>query len=296
MLERIHLEIIRELDKQKSLTKAADTLCLSQSALSHTIKKLEQQLGVSVWNRDGRYLRLTQAGLYLLSLSSRILPQLHHAEMMIQQYAEGKGGNLRIGLECYPCYQWLLKVVAPYLEKWPDIDLDVKQKFKFGGLEALENYKIDLLVTPDPIFKEKLFFQPVFNYELVLVVGKNHFLKDKKYIEPIDLVKETLITYPVPTDRLDIYNQFLIPAGIAPHQHKKIETTDIILKLVENHRGVTALPLWLVKENMNKFKIFPISLEKKRIMKNIHIGMRKMDEELSYIQAFIMQAIAIKQF
>lgn len=296
MLERIHLQIIKELDKHKSLTKAADILCLSQSALSHTMKKLEQSLGIALWNREGRYLKLTQAGLYLLSLSNRILPQFNHAEMMIQQYAEGKGGNLRIGLECYPCYQWLLKVVSPYLEKWPEIDLDVKQKIKFGGLEALENYKIDLLVTPDPIFKDKLLFQPVFNYEMVIVVGRNHFLKNKKYIEPIDLLNETLITYPVPTDRLDIYNQFLIPAGITPQQHKKIETTDIILKFVENHRGVTALPLWLVKENMNKFKIFPISLGKKGIIKSIYIGMRKLDEDLPYIQAFIAQAITIKQF
>ncbi|CAI3945355.1 LysR family transcriptional regulator [Commensalibacter communis] len=296
MLEIIHLEIIQELDKQKSLTKAAETLCLSQSALSHTIKKLEQQLGVALWVRDGRYLRLTQAGLYLLSLSSRILPQLNHAEMMIQQYAEGKAGNLRIGLECYPCYQWLLKVVSPYLEAWPNIDIDVKQKFKFGGLDALENYEIDLLVTPDPIFKEDLLFQPVFDYEQILVVGKNHPLKDKKYIQPTDLLNEILITYPVPADRLDIYSQFLIPAGIVPHQHKTIETTDIILQMVESHRGVTALPLWLVKENMKQFKIAPVRLGKHGISKHIHVGIRKKDQALPYIQSFIDQAMTVELY
>ncbi|MDI2111974.1 LysR family transcriptional regulator [Commensalibacter nepenthis] len=293
MIEIIHLQIIKELDKQKSLTKAAETLCLSQSALSHTMKKLEQQLGVVLWVRDGRYLRLTQAGLYLLSLSSRILPQLNHAEMMIQQYAEGKAGNLRIGLECYPCYQWLLKVVSPYLEAWPNIDIDVKQKFKFGGLVALENYEIDLLVTPDPIFKEDLWFKPVFDYEQILVVGKNHPLKSKKYIQPSDLLSEVLITYPVPVDRLDIYSQFLIPAGIIPHQHKTIETTDIILQMVESHRGVTALPLWLVKENMKQFKIAAVRLGKNGISKHIHVGIRKKDQELSYIQSFIDQAMAV---
>ncbi|MDI2091802.1 LysR family transcriptional regulator [Commensalibacter oyaizuii] len=294
MIERIHLEIIQELDKQKSLTKAADTLCLSQSALSHTMKKLEQVLGVSLWIRDGRYLRLTQAGSYLLALSNRILPQLNHGEMMMQQYAAGKAGTLRIGLECYPCYQWLLKVVSPYLEAWPNIDIDVKQKFKFGGLDALENYEIDLLVTPDPVFKTDLQFKPVFDYEQVLVIGKNHSLKHKKTVEPADLLNEVLITYPVPTDRLDIYSQFLIPAGIVPSQHKTIETTDIILQMVESHRGVTALPLWLVLENMQKFKITPVRLGKVGIAKHIHVGVRKKDQDLPYIHAFIESSLKVK--
>ncbi len=53
-------------------------------------------------------------------------------------------------MECHPCYQWLLKVVAPYLAAWPDVEVDVKQKFQFGGLTALLDYEIDLLGHPRP--------------------------------------------------------------------------------------------------------------------------------------------------
>ncbi|HBD39580.1 MAG TPA: LysR family transcriptional regulator, partial [Cupriavidus sp.] len=62
MLERIHLSILREVDRQGSLTAAASVLCLTQSALSHAMKKLELQLGTDIWLREGRTLRLTQAG------------------------------------------------------------------------------------------------------------------------------------------------------------------------------------------------------------------------------------------
>lgn len=66
----------------------------------------------------------------------------------MQQFAQGERGSLRIGMECHPCYQWLLKIVSPYLAAWPDVDVDVKQKFQFGGIGALFGYEIDMLVTP----------------------------------------------------------------------------------------------------------------------------------------------------
>ncbi|MFX4635605.1 LysR substrate-binding domain-containing protein, partial [Acinetobacter baumannii] len=86
-------------------------------------------------------------------------------------------GALRIGMECHPCYQWLLKIVSPYLAAWPAVDVDVKQKFQFGGIGALFGYEIDMLVTPDPLYKAGLVFEPVFDYEQVLVVGPGHPLR-----------------------------------------------------------------------------------------------------------------------
>ena len=203
MIERIHLAIVREVDRQGSLTAAADTLCLTQSALSHSMKKLEQQLGTAIWLREGRSLRLTQAGRYLLSVANRVLPQLALAEERLAQFAQGERGTLRIGMECHPCYQWLLQVVAPYLAKWPDVDVDVKQKFQFGGIGALFAYEIDLLVTPDPLSKSGLLFEPVFDYEQVLVVSRQHPLAGQEYVEPAQLSEEVLITYPVSVERLD---------------------------------------------------------------------------------------------
>jgi len=245
MLERYHLAIIQEVHRHGSLTAAAECLCLTQSALSHAIKKLEQQAGTALWLREGRQLRLTQAGEYLLQVAGRLLPQFKRAEERVRQYAAGERGTLRIGMECHPCYRWLLKVVSPYLARWPDVDVDVKQKFQFGGVGALEGDEIDLLVTPDPVYQPGLHFEAVFDYELVLVVAPGHALAGAVFVEPSQLGRETLITYPVATQRLDIYTQFLIPAGIVPARHKTIEDTDIMLQMVANGRGVAALPRWL---------------------------------------------------
>ena len=287
MLERTHLAIVREVEKQGSLTAAAGVLCVTQSALSHSMKKLEQQLGTDIWLREGRSLRLTQAGQYLLAVAQRVLPQLDLAEERLRQFAQGERGALRIGMECHPCYQWLLKIVAPYLASCPDVDVDVKQKFQFGGIGALFGYEIDLLVTPDPLFKAGLEFVPVFDYEQVLVVSSAHALAGADFVEAAQLAPEVLITYPVPMDRLDIYNQFLMPAGITPRRQKAIETTDIMMQMVASGRGVAALPRWLVQEYAGKLDVVPVRLGAQGIAKQIFLGARVADLQTDYLQAFI---------
>lgn len=291
-LERIHLAILREVDRQGSLTAAADKLHLTQSALSHAMRKLEDQLGVAVWLREGRSLRPTQAGEYLLAVAQRLLPQLELAETRLHQFAQGERGSLRIGMECHPCYQWLLKIVSPYLAAWPDVDVDVKQKFQFGGIGALFGHEIDMLVTPDPLYKNGLVFEPVFDYEQVLVVGPRHPLRHAEWVAPQQLSDEVLITYPVAIDRLDVYTQFLTPAGIAPRRHKPIETTDIMLQMVASGRGVAALPRWLVEEYAPKLDVTPVRLGKRGVPKQIFLGIREADADVDYVRAFVEQARA----
>ena len=286
MLERIHLSIVQQVDKLGSMTAAAEALHLTQSAISHSMRKLEEQLGTDIWLREGRSLRLTQAGQYLLQVASRVLPQLVLAETRIGQYAQGERGTLRIGMECHPCYQWLLKIVSPYLARWPDVDVDVKQKFQFGGIGALFGYEIDLLVTPDPLHKPGLVFVPVFDYEQVLVVAASHALAKAAWIRPEQLSDQVLITYPVPIDRLDIYTQFLMPAGITPRRQKAIETTDIMLQMVASDRGVAALPRWLAQEYAQKMPVAPVRLGRHGIAKQIWLGARESDVDVDYLKAF----------
>lgn len=285
-LERIHLTIVREVERTGSLTAAARSLGLTQSALSHTVGKLERDLGTNIWQRKGRGLALTQAGQQLLALSARVLPQLEHGEAVLQEFADGKRGMLRIGIECHPCHRWLMKVVGPYLEAYPNVDLDVKQAFKFGGIAALYAREIDLLVTPDPLRRNGLVFERVFDYEHVLVVSTRHRLAGKRSVHPTDLESETLITYPVEVERLDVYSKFLMPGGVVPRRRQIVESTDILLQLVEKHRGVAALPKWLVREYAKTFEISPLRLGKAGMKKSIHLGTRSVDATVAYLVAF----------
>jgi len=290
IVERVHLNLLREVARQGSLTAAAKRLSLTQSALSHAVKKLEEKLGTALWEREGRGLRLTSAGRHLLAVAERLLPQLEHAEHVLAQMARGERGTLRIGMECHPCYQWLLTVVEPYMARFADVDLDVRQKFQFGGIGALFAHEIDMLVTPDPLRRKGLRFEPVFDYEQVLVVGRDHPFAGRAYVLPAELENETLITYPVELERLDVYSQFLLPAGCVPKRHKVIETTDILLQMVASGRGVTALPGWLVAEYEKKMRVASVRLGRHGIAKQIFLGVRAADLEVEYVASFIALA------
>ena len=170
----------------------------------------------------------------------------------------------------------------------------MKQKFQFGGIGALFGHDIDMLVTPDPLHRPGLVFEPVFDYEQVLVVGADHPLAGKLWAEPEDLENETLITYPVEIERLDIYTGFLLPAQTSPARHKTIETTDIMLQMVAAGRGVAALPRWLVEDYGERIPVRTVQLGKEGIPKQIFLGLRERDRAVDYLNSFMKLAREIR--
>ncbi|MFT7560647.1 MAG: LysR family transcriptional regulator for metE and metH [Flavobacteriales bacterium] len=294
MIERIHLNILREIERKGSLTAAAVALNLTQPALSHTIKKLEHRIGTRLWTKEGRQLRFTQAGDFLLKEANRLLPQFERVDEVMDEFATGGKGVIKIGMECHPCYQWLLRVVEPFLNQWPGVDIDVKQRFRFGGMAALYNHEIDILVTPDPIQKNGISFLPVFDYEQVLVLNKDHPLAGKEYARAQDLSDLVLYTYPVEVERLDVYKEFLIPASCSPKKRKVLEATEIMLQMVAAGRGVATLPKWLVNEYSSKLPITSLRLGEMGIAKKIHLGVRDDDRDSGLASEFLALAKTIQ--
>lgn len=287
MIDRQHLAILREIDRLGSLTLAADRLNLTQSAVSHTMRKFEDRFGVKIWEREGRGLRFTQAGEYLLALAQRVLPQIDHAERVLKEFAAGHRGALRAGMECHPCQQWLMRVIAPYLMAWPDVDLDLRTAFRFGGIGALLGFEIDLLITPDPLDLPEIHYTRVFDYELVLAVPEAHPMG--AVAQPRDLSPEVLFTYPVSPERLDIFSQFLVPGHCLPRQHRTVETTEMMLQLVAAGRGVSAVPDWILREEGAGLPIRAVRLGA-GIAKGLHIGVRKGEQSTDYIAGFLAMA------
>ena len=287
MIEHSHLKIIQALYTNGTLTEAANALCLSQPALSHQISYLEKKLGIALWEREGRSLRLTQAGTLLLEVAHQVLPVLSQAEKTLEAYSEGRQGILRIGVECYPCFEWLTGMVGQFMQQMPDIDIDIAQKFQFSGLEGLLNHHIDVLVTPDLVKKEKIDYEILAEYQLILLVSTDHPLADIQHITPELLCKETLLTFPVPLERLDILTHFLTPAHLAPEKLKQIESLEIMLQMTALQRGVCILPEWLADIKNKDLKLRKIRIGKKGLYQKLYLAMRELDRTIPYIKQFI---------
>ena len=287
MIEHSHLKIIQALSDKGTLTEAAITLCLSQSALSHQIRYLEKKLEVALWERDGRKLRLTQAGELLLQTAQNVLPVLERAEQTLKAYGEGRQGILRIGVECYPCNEWLAGVISIFLQAIPDVDIDIVNKFQFSGMEGLLNHHIDILITPDMEKNKTVTYETLAKYELMLLVADKHPLARRKSIKPEHFSTETLLTFPVTKERLDIFNQFLNPAYITPEKIKKIESIELMLQMVALGRGVSVLPEWIRVSGIEDKKIKKVRIGTKGIHKKLYAALRTKDKEVSYITKFL---------
>lgn len=290
MLERSHLAILLALDTVGTLAEAADRLHLTQSALSHAIRKLEDQAGVALWQKEGRRLRLTQAGQYLLNVARRLLPQMEEADQVLRGYGEGRLGKLRIGMECHPCYEWLLTVVSPFLQRWPLVDLDVVQQFRFNGLEALLNHQVDIVITSDPLENPAFQNQPVFAYQLMLVSSTDWRADLVGAVAPADLTEATLITFPVLRERLDVFTRFLLPAHCEPKKVHQVEATEIMVQLVAAGRGVCTLPDWLARKFQASYPLAVRSLGAEGVHKSLYLVFRDQDANLSYLQDFLALA------
>ncbi|MCB1985164.1 MAG: LysR family transcriptional regulator [Burkholderiales bacterium] len=289
MIEHSHLKIIQALHVNGTLTAAANALCLTQPALSHQISYLEKKLGLTLWQKEGRNLRLTQAGTLLLNVANQVLPVLLQAEKTFEAYREGRQGILRIGVECYPCFEWLNlnAVIGQFMQQTPEIDIDIVHKFQFSGLEGLMNHHIDVLITPDLIKKEKIHYELLTEYQLVLMVSSDHLLAKTKRLKPENLCQETLITFPVPLERLDILTHFLTPSHLEPKQLKQIESLEIMLQMTALNRGVCVLPEWLADIKSKDLHLKKIPIGKQGLFQRLYLAMRASDESVPYIQRFI---------
>lgn len=287
MIEQSHLKIMLALHEKGTLTQAADSLYLTQSALSHQIRYLEQKLNVKLWQRCGRRLRLTVAGELLLRSARQVLPTLQQTEQALKAMGSGQLGVLRIGVECFPCHEWLTQVVAKFLQAAPNIDIDIIRQFQFSGLEGLLNHHIDLLISPDINEHDSLNHIALFDYEQVLLVADTHPLAAYNEVKAVQLTSEVLLTFPIEKQRLDIFREFLLPEKVQPKGHKQIESLAIILQMVELSRGVSVLPEWLADSYMTQYKVKKIRIGNQGIMSTLYACVKKQDSSVPFISQFI---------
>ena len=247
-IELRHLRSIRAIHEAGGLARAADILNITQSALSHQVKGLEEQVGMELFVRRTRPLSLSAAGMKLLRLAERILPEIEAFEEDLAGMISGKAGRLHMAIECHACFEWLFPVLERFRHAWPEVDVDIRPGLAFGALPALMREEVDLVITSDPEKLDGIDFTPLFDYEPVFVAASQHLLAAKPFIAAEDFRDQTLITYPVERGRLDVVSQLLIPACVEPRAIRQVELTAVILMLVASNRGVSVLPDWVLRE------------------------------------------------
>jgi LysR family transcriptional regulator for metE and metH len=289
-IEFRHLRTIKAIHEAGGLARAADQLNITQSALSHQIKGLEDQAGVELFIRRSKPMKLSAAGMRLLRLAEQVLPQVEATLDEFSNLRGGRTGRMHIAIECHACFEWLFPVLEGFRKKWPDVDVDIRPGLAFDALPALQKEEVDLVVSSAPEDLPGISFEPLFDYAPVFVASAQHPLAQKDWIAAEDFRGQTLITYPVDRSRLDIFSQLLTPAKVEPAQIRQAELTAVILLLVASNRGVAVLPDWVVREVKYSSDYVTRPLTEKGLTRRLYAAVRTEDLEKPYMSGLIKLA------
>ncbi|WP_237063427.1 LysR family transcriptional regulator [Microbulbifer zhoushanensis] len=291
MIELRQLKALTVLRETGSMVRAAERMHLTQSALSHLFREMEDRHEQALFVRKSRPLRFTSAGLRLLQLADDVLPRVAVAQRDLARLASGQAGRLNIAIECHSCYQWLMPTLDTYRDNWPEVELDLSSGFHFAPLPALTRGDLDLVVTsnPDPEL-QGIHYAPLFSFEMVLAASRKHPLAAKKWVTPEDLAGEVQITYPVERERLDIFQHFLDPAGVEPADVRTAELTVMMVQLAVSGRGICALPNWALHEYLQKGLIAQLRLGEQGLWSTLYAAVREEMLGQAYLADFLQTA------
>ncbi len=289
-IEFRHLRSIRAIHEAGGLARAAEMLGVTQSALSHQIKGLEEQAGVELFVRRSKPLRLSAAGQRLLRAAEKVLPEIEALQAEFGGLREGRSGRLHIAIECHACFEWLFPVLEAFRKTWPDVDVDIRPGLAFDALPALAKEEVDVVISSDPEDLAGIAFTPLFDYAPVFVASAQHPLAARSHIEAEDFRGETLITYPVERARLDIFSQLLTPAKVEPAAIRQVELTAVILLLVASNRGVSVLPDWVVREVKYSSDYITRPLTRAGITRRLYAATREADLAKPFVTDLIRLA------
>ncbi|HTH12046.1 MAG TPA: LysR substrate-binding domain-containing protein [Acidovorax sp.] len=287
ILEVRHLRTLVALRDSGSLVRAAQLLNLTQSALSHQIKLLEDRYGQPLFERKSVPPQFTAVGERLLALADVVLPQVEGAERDIARLVLGQGGQMRIAVECHTCFDWLMPAMDAFRTRWPEVELDIVSGFHADPVGLLHQGRADVAIVSEVDTDEAgVDYHALFGFEIRALLANTHPLVAKPHLVAQDFADQTIITYPVPDEMLDLIRQVLEPAGVRPPR-RTTELTVAMLQLVASGRGVAALPLWAVQSYLDRGYVTARPIGDKGLRGELHAACLPSLSAKPYLQDFV---------
>jgi LysR family transcriptional regulator for metE and metH len=284
MLEIRHLRTLSALRSAGSLVRAAQLLNLTQSALSHQIKLLEDRYGGPLFERKSVPIGFTATGARLLRLADMLLPEIEQAERDVARLMQGDQGTLRVALECHTCFDWLMPVMDEFRKRWPEVEIDLVSGFHSEPADLLRAGHADLVIGSDYGAAYATF--PLFRFEILTVMAQKHRLAAQRRLSAADFAGETLITYPVPEERIDLIREVLRPAGI-DYTRRTAELTVAILQLVASRRGIAALPNWAIKNYVDYDYVVARPIGEQGLWSDLYVSVPEALRQKAYVADFV---------
>jgi DNA-binding transcriptional LysR family regulator len=226
--------------------RAAEALHMSQPPLSVSIRKLERELGVPLFGREGRRVTLTAAGEAALSHAHDALSSVMAMVEAVHATADGRQGRLRIGFVASATYALIPAVVPVFRARSPGIKLSLKETTTLEIIRALETGTLDVGIVRTPVFDVgDVVLEPLAQEELILVTPPDHWLGDgRPEVRLEELKDEAFVVY----DRERVPNLWsftissCVAAGFMPKIAEEATHLHTLIALVQSGVGIGMTP------------------------------------------------------
>lgn len=286
-MEIRHLKLIKEVAEKGSLTKAMDTLYLSQSALSHQLKEVESRLGAPLFHRVNKKLILTGAGKIVLDSAERILLELENAEVSIKKYIGGDTGTVRVATECYTCYHWLPSLMVDFNKEFPNVEIEIFPEAHREPVRNLLEGQLDMAIISSETKNPNLKSVELFTDEMVALVPSGHAWTKKKYVQAKDFTNEHVIIHSYPLETVTLFSQLLIPENIQPKKIIPMQITEAVVEMVKAGMGIKVIAKWIIEPYLHDKRLAVIPVTRKGLFRTWYAVSLNKPDTPQYLDNFI---------
>ncbi|WP_073154061.1 LysR family transcriptional regulator [Seinonella peptonophila] len=238
-MELLQLKYFQKVAQLEHLTKAAEELHIAQPALSKTIARLEKDLGVSLFDRQKRQIKLNIAGHLFLKQVNIALAALEEGKRQIKDQAELEQQRVVLASTSHHCDA---ELVSSFLTLYPDENLLIKQtNSENQNVDLLKNGKIDFFVTSDSIKHTEVEYLPFVTEEILLAVPPHHQLAERQSIQLHEVADEPFISLKAGNPFRELTNRFCKEAGFSPNILCEVDRLAAVGSFVQKEIGVAFL-------------------------------------------------------
>ena len=286
-LEIRHLRLIAAIAKTGSVTKAAEQVHLTQSALSHQLRDIEERFKTPFFVRLGRRMMLTPSGERVLQTAKRVLDDIDRAEDDVRRLAGGAEGVIRVCTQCNTGYHWLAPLLTTFNRKHPNVVVNVMADATRRPVSALLNGELDVAVLSDTTNERGLRIHPLFQDEMVAIVSPQHRLAKKGWAAPRAFAEEHLLVYSSVPEESFMLRKVLGPAGLVPKRVSFIMLTEAMIELARAGIGVGVLPRWSAERAIASKAVVPVSIGRHGVHRRWSAATLRARPEPDYVLDFI---------
>lgn len=246
-MEIKYFRLIKTIAEEGSIANSTEKLFLTQSALSHQLRELEERLGFKVFLRTRNKWALTDAGNELYHVGNSILESIEKGFQNIEQLRNGAAGAIKVSTECYSFYQGLPSFIQQMGLLYPEIQMDLILEATHQPISKILSSEIDIAIVTSKPENDTLSSIEIHEDEVFAIMHKENALNSLDFLDTSDFTKIHLIIHSFPLETVAVYEHFLKPNNIHPFKISAIPLTEVALEMVAANMGIMCMPKWALK-------------------------------------------------